>query len=228
MKSLKILSLIILTALMTLSFTGIKSSEEPRIFKPIDIEKIQNDQTRDSLHKIEYLASKYFHEKLNNYRKSMNLDTLNFSYIHWIASHNHSYWMSHNNYASHTQKKSTKYFTGETPTERLEYLGTKCTWTGENVLSDPSAYKKKMTPEEAAQNISDRALNLWITSTNHHRIMLLSKHSVVGTAFVIDSSGKVWATSLFGQCESTKNSKNLIIFTSSFLLFLAQVYFFNR
>lgn len=204
----KIFFLLIFTLLTFGLFSKILRREN-HIFKVSDIELIKKLQLEDSTYKIEYMVAIKFHEKLNDYRKSMYLNPLDFSYAHWIASRNHSYWMSQNcppecqttKFASHYQTRGTKYFTGLSPEERLSYVSNKCIWTGENVLSDPSFRKRKIeNSEQIAEEIAQHALNLWITSTGHHRMMLLPRHKVVGTAFIIGLDGRIWATSLFGDC----------------------------
>jgi hypothetical protein len=199
--------IIFLTIISLLGFIYGFRENENRIFKHRDIKLIEKYIGEDSLYMTEYLTSLKFHEKLNLYRVDMGLDTVGFNRILWMAAHNHCYWMSQNcppncketTSSSHYQVENTKYFTGKYPGDRLSYVDSQYSWSGENVLSYPFNKKNlKLNLEELSENIAERTMNLWISSINHHRIMLLPKHELEGTAFVISKEGRVWATSLFG------------------------------
>jgi len=180
---------------------------EDRIFKHTDTKLIEKYISEDSIFMTEYLTSLKFHERLNLYRAYMGLDTVGFNRSLWMAAHNHCYWMSQNcppycketTFSSHYQVENTKYFTGKYPGDRLSYVDSQYSWSGENVLSYPFNKKNlKLNSEELSESINEHAMNLWISSSNHHRSMLLPKHELEGTAFVISKDGRIWATSLFG------------------------------
>jgi uncharacterized protein YkwD len=168
-----------------------------------DLPQVLKEAERDSIRKIEYLASQYFHSLLNKYRRQQKLDTLAFSAAHWMAARNHSMWMSHYS-LTHEQRHHSRCFTGKLPGDRIKYVAPEYDWTGENLLTDFS-YKKNLSVDAAALKIAESAFRLWIQSKGHHKIITLKTHQLEGTAFIIDDEGKVWGTSLFGYHSSSGN-----------------------
>lgn len=157
--------------------------------------KIEND----SIFSIERLAAFKFHVKINKYRNDNELPSLKWDEALWLAARNHTVWMNLHNNLMHSEMVNTKYFSGETPNDRIAYVFGSVNhsrFTGENALYNFSAFGK--TINEIAENISEESFNDWKNSTGHNKNML-ENFNIHAVAFIL-SGKKVWATNLL--CKS--------------------------
>lgn len=155
---------------------------------------------RDSIAKIERLASLEFHLLINEYRKHLKIDTIAWNETLWIASRNHCVWMASVDQLSHTQKINNSNFTGTNPGDRYDYASggkSSYAWSGENALYNNSAYGEHTNA--IAKRIASTSFNQWKQSTGHNRNMMSRSHGMHGAAFIIKDS-KVWGTDLFASC----------------------------
>ncbi len=175
-----------------------------------DVDALLKKAEKDSIAHIERLAALKFHELINQYRKENGLNEIKWNETLWIATINHNTWMDKAGDLSHRQKVNTKYFTGNSPGNRLDYAaGGKAgiRWSGENALYNYShksysySNSRGKTKEEIANNIAQRSFNQWKNSPGHNDNMLGKKHGSHGVAFKITSS-RVWGTDLFSSSGS--------------------------
>ena len=169
-----------------------------RIFTEKAIDSLVTVSSRDSIHFIERLAAYYFHQKLNEYRKSKRLKPLFWNEALWLASQNQAMWLIRNNKFEHVQKAGTPLFTGKTPQDRLNYVtggSRKYVFSGENILYNSNATGESM--EAAAHKIADASFLQWKNSPDHNENMLFKDSYAHGTAFVIADDRLVYAVDLF-------------------------------
>ena len=168
-----------------------------------DLSKILKEASKDSLRYIERLAALSFHERLNQYRLKNGKSAIQWDEALWLTSYNHCLWMDANGKLAHGQKAGTRYFSGESPGDRYDFVAggeSPNSWTGENALYNFSAYGK--SAEDKANQIAEVSLQQWIRSPGHHENLLSSGHSMHGTAFRINADGRVWGTDLFAYGSS--------------------------
>jgi hypothetical protein len=162
---------------------------------------------KDSVLYLERLTAIYFHQQLNDYRISKKLHAIGWDDTLWLASRNHNIWLEHHHEMTHTQKEKTKFYTGKSPGERLNYAAenNKKTsyWSGENCLQNYPAFGKH-TIEDQAKAMAKVALNQWINSEGHHKNMLSTNHKKHGIAFSF--SRLVYATNLFSSGETVQKN----------------------
>lgn len=92
-----------------------------QVYKATDITVILN--RKDSISKLELLTAKKFHKILNEHRKSKGLSEVRWSDTLYISTMNHTTWMSYNKtLLMHYETSNTAHFTGENPTDRLNYV----------------------------------------------------------------------------------------------------------
>lgn len=177
-----------------LAFTSL-NAQVPKAPKLASI--IQNSRL-DSVSRIERLAAMKFHQKINAYRVSSNVDTLAWNDTLWLASLNHCKWMEANNLLSHGEQQGSPMFSGTGPGERYSYVAGengRCSWSGENALYNWSCAGS--TIDRIAENIAQNSLVQWQNSPGHNRNMLAKGSKVHGVAFLIGKNNKVWSTDLF-------------------------------
>lgn len=172
--------------------------------KAESINAIVTNSSTDSIQYVERLAAYLFHEKINSYRATRQLPALAWDDTLWLASRNHSQWMSVNDKLSHDQESGTQLFTGKSPGDRYAFASNnagKAKWCGENALYNYSAYSTGTAA--LAEHIAQYALQQWQESPGHNANMLASEAAVEGTAFIIVNE-RVWATSLFARQPAAK------------------------
>jgi uncharacterized protein YkwD len=165
-----------------------------------DFTSLINHSKQDSIAKIERLAALEFHKLINEYRKTLKIDTIAWNETLWIASRNHCVWMASADQLSHTQKTNNSNFTGTNPGDRYDYASggkSSYAWSGENALYNYSA--NGIDANAIAKNIAKASFNQWKQSTGHNRNMMSRSHGMHGTAFIIKDH-KVWSTDLFASC----------------------------
>ena len=179
-------------------------SQEAEIYTEIELEKLIQKYSQDSILNLERLAAFEFHKLLNEYRASNNLDTLGWNETLWLTCRNHNIYMSYHKELSHSETTDEKYFSGEDPGDRLKYAQEEIRlyWSGENALYNYSCYGSSML--EKANNIAESSFNQWKNSPGHNRNMLSKSHELHGAAFIISDS-RVYGTSLFGYPLSKSN-----------------------
>jgi uncharacterized protein YkwD len=168
-----------------------------------DLDNVLKEASKDSLRYIERLAALSFHERLNRYRLQKGKAAIEWDEALWLTSYNHCLWMDANEKLAHGQKAGTRYFSGESPGARYDFVAggeSPNSWTGENALYNFSAYGKNAG--EKANQIAEVSLQQWIRSPGHHENLLSAGHSMHGTAFRIDADGRVWGTDLFAYGSS--------------------------
>lgn len=184
-----------------------------QVYSYEQIDKATTRNASDTILAIEFKAAEYFHVFINDYRKSKGKNALEWSNVFWLTSRNHNMWMAENGRLNHSQNKKSTHFSGKSPGERLQFvINTACSWSGENCLYN-YAYNSEKPIAEAAHQIALNTFNQWKNSSGHNENML-DNHSLQGTSFVIDKSGTVWGTSLFGFCnvKSTIKENNVFRF----------------
>lgn len=177
-----------------------------------DVNQLLVKAERDSVAYIERLAALEFHKLINQYRKENDLNEIKWNETLWIATINHNTWMDNASNLSHHQKSNTKYFTGISPGNRLDFAAggdADISWSGENALYNYSSYGK--SKEEIAKNIAQRSFNQWQNSPGHNKNMLGKSHGSHGVAFKI-TDGRVWGTDLFSSAgfDYTPSPSNYI------------------
>ena len=162
-----------------------------------DVAVLLKKAEQDSVAEIERMAALEFHKLINQYREENGLNTIKWNETLWIATQNHNLWMANTGELSHHQTTSNKYYTGNSPGDRLSYAQagkTSFGWSGENALYNYS-YSGK-TKEEIAQNIAQKSFIQWKNSPGHNKNMLSKRHGSHGVAFKLNGS-VVWGTDLF-------------------------------
>jgi len=169
-----------------------------KLAKADNIAEILKVSEIDSIQKIERLAALEFHKLLNQYRVKNKVDTVKFNDIFWLTSRNHNLYMIQNDILSHSQKKGSKMFSGERPSDRLDYVQGKerrYYWSGENCLYN--YLSSGSTIYEIAKDIAKISFEQWKNSKNHNQNMLSKSHSMHGIAFTIKGN-MFYGTDLLG------------------------------
>lgn len=189
--------LILAAVACMVAYIPLRSQSSP--LKADAINNLKSDAETDSVQFIERMAAYLFHEKLNDYRSAKQLNVLMWDDSLWLASRNHSVWMSKNDKLGHDESSGTPGFTGKSPGDRYAFATSstgKAQWCGENALYNYSA--DPGTAMEVAERIAQYSLEQWQTSPGHNENMLAAHAYIEGTAFIIDGE-QVWATSLFAR-----------------------------
>ena len=153
----------------------------------------------DSIQYIERLAAFLFHQKLNAYRSSEQLNTVAWDDSLWLTARNHSQYMNLNNQLGHDEKKTGTGYTGGSPGDRYSFATNetgKAQWCGENALYNYSANGNNVN--DIAERIAQHSFEQWQASPGHNANMLYENMFIEGTAFIINHD-QVWATSLFAR-----------------------------
>ncbi len=164
-----------------------------------DVNQLIAKSEKDSVAYIERLAALEFHKLINEYRKENDLNEIKWNETLWVATINHNTWMDKANNLTHHQKPNTKYFTGDSPGDRLDFAAggnSDINWSGENALYNYSSYGD--SKEGIAKNIAQRSFEQWKASPGHNQNMLGKGHGSHGVAFHI-SNDRVWGTDLFSS-----------------------------
>jgi uncharacterized protein YkwD len=149
---------------------------EGQVYTAVDLPIILN--RTDSVSKIELLAAKKFHAKLNEYRKQKGVNPLKWNDTLFLAAHNHNQRMTHDEFPLNYN------FTGYNPTERVIYVcGEKAFYCAENIAFFGAVGK---TIEEIAETAATTALNLWKSDAPHNTGML-ANYKAHGIAFSLKS-----------------------------------------
>jgi uncharacterized protein YkwD len=183
--------------LFSISFFSFKFNLRA-IYTCMDLPIIKSLSDKDSIHKIEYLSSLKLHQKINDYRNSKNLQTLEWNDTFWIASINHSIYMLKNDSLTHIQSEKSNLFTGIDAGNRIQFAYKEIkrpAWSGENCLYHYAA--KGNSIEEIANNIANKSFQLWRDSQGHHKNILRPESQIHAVAFKIQGK-KVFGTSVFG------------------------------
>jgi uncharacterized protein YkwD len=162
--------------------------------------------------RISKRAELFFHEILNDYRAKLGKSQLAWLDMHWIAAINHNLWMSTNDRLSHSQKANTPYFSGSSPSDRIRYVNDqneRVSYSGENCLYNWVNFFSG-TEDERAMKLAKMLFHQWKSSPGHYTNMTNDYHKGHAIAIYIESSGKVWATSLFGSISNRKSSNSEI------------------
>lgn len=166
----------------------------------------------DSIIQTEILASYFFYQKINEYRKKNNVAELSWSNKLWMAARNHCVYMAFSKY-DHIESKGLMYFTGTTPSKRIGYVDAK--WqnkymTGENMLMNYSAYFRRSLINNA-KNIAEASFEQWKASPEHNENMLSKDYTTEGTAFyIVDNDSKVFATTNFSNEAEDNNALDAV------------------
>lgn len=174
-----------------------------------DLSKLKKEaQSRYEDERIAKRAEIIFHEMLNDYRAKLGKTQLDWLDIHWVAAINHNLWMSANDQLSHHQKSNTKYFSGSSPGDRVRFANDQnagARYSGENCLYNWVNFFSG-TEDEKAKKLAKMLFHQWKSSPGHYRNMVNEHHKGHAIAILIESGGKVWATSLFGSISNHKSS----------------------
>lgn len=163
----------------------------------------------DSSLKLEYLTSYHFHTLLNEYRIKKKLKTFNWDDTLWLAARNHTVWMAENNRLTHTQRKGSRFFSGTSYTNRIEFIdgGNRTSNTsGENALYN-FVECSECDLETKAKKVAEICFNQWRTSQGHHQNMINREFVLHAVAFIFDEDDKVWATDLFMDANDKYKGK---------------------
>lgn len=135
----------------------------------------------DSVSKIELLAAKKFHAKLNAYRKQKGISLLRWSDTLFLVAYNHNQWMTLNKtLLTHSEFQLNYNFTGHDPTERATYVcGERGFYCVENIAFFGTEGK---TIEEIAETAAITAFTSWKNDKPHNDNML-GEYKVHGIAF---------------------------------------------
>ena len=164
-----------------------------------NVNQLLKEAEQDSIAYIERTAALEFHKLINQYRSENDLNTIKWNETLWIATQNHNLWMSKTGKLSHHQTTNNKYFSGDSPGDRLNYAAggdATISWSGENALYNYS--HRGTTKDEIAKNIAKSSFKQWKNSPGHNENMLGKRHGSHGVAFKING-GVVWGTDLFSS-----------------------------
>jgi uncharacterized protein YkwD len=164
--------------ILSVAFLMFCATCEGQVYTAADLPTILNRS--DSISRIELLAAKKFHAKLNEYRKQKGVNPLKWNDTLFLAAHNHNQWMTLNKRMTHDEFQLNYNFTGYDPTERVTYVcGQKVFYCAENIA--PFGVVGK-TIDEIAEVAATTALNAWKNDKPHDDNML-DKHKRHGIAF---------------------------------------------
>lgn len=207
-----------------LMFYSLTSFPQDRLYQAQDLGILLAESQINPKLKTERLISLEFHDLLNAYRVKNGCIPLSWNNTLWLAARNHNLNMIAQNKLSHNQTRGSKFFSGNEPQARLQFVQGrkgKLNFSGENCLisgyydyddnydedDEDTWYHEIKEPsfEEAIDDkefITSRAqmlLKLWISSPPHHRNMLSRWHGSHGSSFVITDDNLIFGTDLFGE-----------------------------
>lgn len=179
-----------------------KDNNNSPLYTYSDYDAIRNTQNeRDEKIIVARKAEIKFHEILNAYRVKLGKNPLNWLDLHWVAAFNHNNWMAQNDMLSHYQSVGTSLFSGKSPGDRIRFANDQnysMRYSGENCLYNWTGYVSGKI-EEKAEKIAKLLFHQWKSSPGHYANMINDNHEGHAVAFYIESSGKIWGTSLFGS-----------------------------
>ena len=194
----------LLCLLFIATFASISNAQ---VYTESDIEYLINRTEYDSITRIERLAALEFHQLINDYRSSKNIEKLVWDESMWVATINHNSWMADANQLSHTQTTNSKYSTGKSPSDRFKYAtkGNAHYYSaGENALYNYSAQGNSI--EAIATNIAQTSFRQWKNSPGHNKNMLHTSYATHGVAFKV-TNGRVWGTDLFTSSKRANQTE---------------------
>lgn len=183
---------------------------DAQVFQASKLPFLLNQSRKDSIANTERIAAIKFHRIINEYRNKNKLDSLAWDDTLWVAARNHCVWMETNNELSHIQKEGTKYFTGNNPGDRYDYASANKglgSWSGENALYNFSDNGSDI--EAISNEMAEQAFTQWKNSPGHDQNMRAPSSRSHAVAFILDPSGKVWATDLFSYQSFDKPNASL-------------------
>ena len=174
------------------------------LFTGRDIQWLFEFKDSNNKLKMERLASYYFHQKINSYRKTRRLKTLYWEDRLWIAARNHNVYLGEIGTLTHRQNEGKSFFSGVTPNDRVNYVAfdNEISFVGENCCQFSTSFSdwNTLTEDqisEIAYNIATDAFEIWRKSSGHHQNMIQNEYFFHGTSFIVLSNGNVYGTSKF-------------------------------
>lgn len=125
------------------------------------------------------------HEKINERRANNDLSSLSYRDDMATVARDHSQYQADQGELSHVQND------GDTVGDRLEQDGITCRSWAENVLYNYSA-------DDSAEAAAEKSVEQWMNSSGH-RDNILGDYAVEGVGVVTTSSGRLYATQVFGS-----------------------------
>jgi len=172
------------------------------LFKQEDLDKLLQESYYNEKLMLERLTAFFFHNLINEYRLKGDGNWLFWDENLWLAARNQNVYLFELNYISHNQDKGNNYFTGVSPSDRIDYVSkTDYNARGENIHYSSSSYSRQNDIVERAKGIAKDSFESWKHSPGHNRNMLEHKYNSHGTSFLINDN-KVLATSVFQGSNS--------------------------
>lgn len=125
------------------------------------------------------------HEKINDRRADNGLSSLSYRDNIATVARDHSQYQANQGELSHVQND------GDDVGARLEQDGITCRGWAENVLYNYSA-------DDSAEAAAEKSVEQWMNSSGH-RDNILGEYAVEGVGVVTTSSGRLYATQVFGS-----------------------------
>lgn len=208
-------SVVCIFMLLLIHKTGFSENDNLRnpsfgLYTYSDLSQIKNvsPNERDATLLIARKAEQFFHKMLNDYRSKLGKSKLEWFDLHWVAAYNHNNWMAENESLSHYQSPGSTFYSGSSPKDRLRFVNDqdfKMYYSGENCLYNWLGYSTGST-DEKAEKLAKKLFRQWKLSPGHYANMINDSHKGHAVAFFIESSGKVWGTSMFGAYRNKKAS----------------------
>lgn len=169
-------------------------------FKMVDLEKVQEFKNNEAYSAVLLKSETLFLEKLNDYRKSKKVKSLEDKTPLSIMALNHTIWMRHHKKLSHDQKKNSKFFSGSSLMKRLEFVDEKFTvgMIAENIAYFHLSSLQSEKEEELADLIATKFLELWKSSLPHRQNMLEKSFEFSGVSFLVIGD-KIYGTQVFAN-----------------------------
>jgi uncharacterized protein YkwD len=184
-------------------FQSVSVAQNRCVLKYASLEKLLTDSQTDSLLQLERDCAIEFQQIINNYRKNYGGEELIWSDALWLAARNHSDYLFENKVFSHGETEGKALFTGEDPSNRIEFVLGEYHNSGENIV-------KSWTNNKGAQKIAENAFEIWRESDGHNKNMLNKSYKAHGVAFRINpDNGQFIATDVFSLSVPFKTIQSL-------------------
>lgn len=184
-------------------FQPVSFGQNRCVLKYASLEKLLIDSETDSLLKLERDCAMEFHHIINEYRKGRNCEELIWSDALWLAARNHTDYLIMNNLFAHKEIEGKALFTGEEPTDRVQFVLSEKHYSGENIL-------QTLVNKRSAREVAEEAFEIWRTSDGHNKNMLGKTYQAHGVAFRVDpDNGEITATDVLSLSVPFKTIQNL-------------------
>jgi uncharacterized protein YkwD len=143
-------------------------------------------------------TAKRFEEKLTTIRKKNRAKELKHLNQAWLMALNHCLWMREHKNLTHSERKNTKYYTGNALSQRLAFVhsGAQFDGLGENIAYTELPDEEITDPAILAETLAEDFFQLWKDSAPHRKNMIEKSYTHHGLVF-LKSGKRIYGVQVF-------------------------------